>query len=74
MSTADAEAMERAYAVGDHAAANETARALLTQSGVPEDQARARAIIEETAPDWFLTVVGALGLGLMAWLVYNYVL
>ena len=34
----------------------------------------AEQLLARTEPDPFLLVVGVLGLGLMVWLVYNYVL
>jgi hypothetical protein len=37
-------------------------------------QMSARELLARTEPDPFLLVVGVLGLGLLAWLVYNYVL
>jgi hypothetical protein len=37
-------------------------------------QISARELLLRTEPDPFLLVVGVLGLGLLAWLVYNYVL
>lgn len=35
---------------------------------------KATELLARTQPDAFLLVVGLLGLGLMVWLVYNYVL
>lgn len=68
------EQLERCYEAGDHRRARALAQALL-QSGVePELAERARRVLRATEPDPFLTLVGALGLGLFAWLVYNYVL
>jgi hypothetical protein len=37
-------------------------------------QLSARELLARTEPDAFLLVVGILGLGLLVWLVYNYVL
>ena len=68
------QALEQAYASGDHRAARVMAQRLVSASDDPEQVARARAVLAATAPDPFLAVVGALGLGLVAWLVYNYVL
>lgn len=65
-------ALEQAYAIGDHRAARAIAQRLLSASDDPQQVARARAVLAGTAPDPFLAVVGALGLGLVAWLVYNY--
>jgi hypothetical protein len=62
--------MERAYAAGNHARARELARGQLA-SGADEKQ-RAERVLTETEVDWFLPAVAALGLGLTAWLVYNY--
>lgn len=67
------EMLERAYAVGDHRTARDLAgRALGEHADDAALCARAREILAHTAPDPFLTWVGALGLGLTAWLVYNY--
>jgi hypothetical protein len=67
------EQLERAYAVGDQRTARALALALLAEPGAPEQQARARQILRYTSADPFLAWVGLLGLGLVAWLVYNYV-
>ena len=40
----------------------------------PSCVARAQAILTQTTPDFFLPGIGAAGLGLVTWLVYNYVL
>lgn len=74
MSSSDVEAMERAYAAGDHATARAKAHELLARPTEAQALTRAQAVLRETSVDWFLTVVGTLGLGLTAWLVYNYVL
>jgi uncharacterized protein (DUF2062 family) len=68
------QALEQAYAGGDHRSARVIARQLVSTSDDPEQVARAHAVLAATAADPFLAVVGALGLGLVAWLVYNYVL
>jgi hypothetical protein len=75
------EELELAYAVGDHKTARAIAKRLLhgaaaerQSGGADELTERARQVLNETEPDPFLAVVGALGLGVMAWLVYNYVL
>jgi hypothetical protein len=68
------ELLERAYERGDHRTAVARARHLLAHATDPGDQERARNILAQTAPDPFLAYVGALGLGLTTWLVYNYVL
>ena len=39
-----------------------------------EPRRSATALLARTEPDAFLLVVGLLGLGVMVWLVYNYVL
>jgi hypothetical protein len=66
--------LEQAYASGDHRTARSLASATLRDTADPEQLALARTILANTAPDPFLALVGALGLGLVAWLVYNYVL
>ena len=68
------QALEQAYASGDHRTARAMAQRILGTSADPEQVARARALLAATAADPFLSLVGALGLGLVAWLVYNYVL
>jgi hypothetical protein len=68
------EAMERAYAVGDHERAHDLAVAVLANPGTPERAARARLVLGAMLTDPFLAVVGVLGLGLTVWLVYKYVL
>ena len=72
------DALERAYAAGDHHSSTALASRILAGELAAETEPacveRARTLLEQTRPDPFLTVVGALGLGLVAWLVYNYVL
>ncbi|MDB4985181.1 MAG: hypothetical protein JWN04_359 [Myxococcaceae bacterium] len=76
------DALEQAYAAGDHRRARTIARRIVQEaSGAAvepgldaERVARARDILVYTEPDFFLAWVGALGLGLVAWLVYNYLL
>ena len=63
-----------AYARGDHRVTRELARRIVSEQRDPEQVTRARQLLAYTEPDLFLAVVGALGLGLVAWLVYNYVL
>lgn len=65
--------LEATYARGDHLRARAIARALLAAPHVEADAIRARAILTYTSPDRFLSWMGAVGLGLTAWLVYNYV-
>lgn len=67
------ERLERAYEAGDHRTARALAQQLVAESHDAELAARARAILAATTPDPFLTVIGVLGLGLTAWLVYNFV-
>ncbi len=71
------ERLERAYAIGDQRTARALARGILRGAGDERGdlalEARAREVLMLTAPDPFLGLVGLLGLGLMAWLVYNYV-
>ena len=66
--------LELAYARGDHRLARTLARRAVSDSATGDRADRARFIIEATEPDLFLAWVGAAGLGLVAWLVYNYVL
>jgi hypothetical protein len=73
MST-DPDAMDRAYAVGDQAHAHDLALARARDPGDAERAERARRVLGATYTDPFLSVVGVLGLGLTAWLVYKYVL
>jgi hypothetical protein len=69
------EALEQAYLAGNHHAARRIARRIVQQGDAESAElARARRVLAETTPDLFLAWVGALGLGLVAWLVYNYVL
>lgn len=83
------EAMERAYASGDHETASRLAAHIVSSLARPSARERAgevevesesacveraQAVLAQTAPDRFLSIIGALGLGLTAWLVYNYVL
>ena len=66
--------IERAYARGDHALARRLARQLLARlEGDPRALARAREVLAATEPDPFIFWLGAVGLGLVAWLVYKYV-
>jgi hypothetical protein len=67
-------ALERAYQVGNHAEARRLASELAGDSTDAPSQERARFVLFATDRDWFLSAVGALGLGLTAWLVYKYVL
>lgn len=66
------DALERAYQAGDHHTARALARRILAQPAEPALTTRAREVLAQTEPDPFLSLVGALGLGLTAWLVYNY--
>lgn len=74
--------MERAYARGDHHTArmraHELAAVVSRGPGAPSEQAElavaAHTMLRRTAPDIFLMLVGALGLGAMVWLFYAYVL
>ena len=67
------EALERAYTHGDHRAVRALARRILESSTDAELLARARQLLAYTEPDRFLAWVALLGLGLVGWLVYNYV-
>lgn len=72
--------MEDAYQRGDQRVARKLAREISAPAGPDHaaDDATAResaeALLRRTQPDAFLLMVGTLGLGLTAWLVYNYVL
>lgn len=66
--------MHQAYERGDQETARARARELLETQPDPELLASASAILRRTEPDAFLMVIGVLGLGLMVWLVYVYVL
>lgn len=68
--------LDHAYAVGDHRTACALAARIVSGELAADDacRERARVILAETKPDPFLAIIGALGLGLVAWLVYNYVL
>lgn len=69
--------MEQAYARGDQHAARLLARQLAEgprPSSEAELQAAARTMLQRTEPDAFLMVTGALGLGVVVWLIYVYVL
>jgi hypothetical protein len=70
----DRYALEQAYALGNHAEARRLASDIAKNEADPHASERARFILAATERDWFLTVVGGLGLGLTAWLVYKYVL
>lgn len=66
------EQLERAYAAGDHARARALSRRVLAEARYASQHGRAREVLAATEIDWFLPGVGLLGLGLVAWLVYNY--
>jgi hypothetical protein len=72
MSTRDQ--MDHAYEVGDHQRARELAHVLLHEAPDTDTRARAATVLIQTSTDWFLPLVGIVGLGLVTWLVYNYVL
>lgn len=65
--------MDRAYARGDHEIARKLARDL-AQSPDADAAKRAAALLSQTEPDAFIYGVSLLGLGLVAYLVYNYIL
>ncbi len=65
--------MHAAYARGDHKRARALARTLFA-SGNEQAQLAARQTLVKTEPDRIIEAVAVLGLGLVAWLVYNYVL
>jgi hypothetical protein len=66
--------MEQAYERGDQHSARQCAQELVAAQAEPELLAAGLAMLRRTEPDAFLMVVGALGLGVMVWLVYAYVL
>jgi hypothetical protein len=66
--------MEQAYVLGDHYLARSCARELLDAAPEAEVRAAAERVLGRTEPDALLPVIGALGLGLLVWLVYAYVL
>lgn len=82
--------MERAEQRGDRQSARALARTILAsgerridgadgdapdaEREQAEAQLSARELLARTEPDAFLLIVGVLGLGLLVWLVYNYVL
>ena len=68
----DRGAMLDALAQGDHASARVRAKALLRGASSADDREVAQRVLVQTRPDPFLSYVGLLGLGLIAWLVYNY--
>jgi len=73
--------MEQAYARGDHRTARAIATKIRAQGSTTTEGAeadagreRAGAILALTSPDRFLSGIGVVGIGLVTWLVYNYVL
>jgi hypothetical protein len=67
------ERFERAYAAGDHRVARAEASAIVRAGQADETRmARARKVLRDTEVDWFLPALGLVGLGVLAWLVYNY--
>jgi hypothetical protein len=66
--------MHQAYERGDQHTARLRARELFAAEPEPELLASASALLRRTEPDAFLMLIGALGLGVMVWLVYAYVL
>ena len=65
---------ERPIGSVDEASAEAAAAPRAEQDEQAIAQLSARELLARTEPDPFLLVVGVLGLGLLAWLVYNYVL
>ena len=65
--------MQNAYAAGDHQAARKLAAQLLSEDDA-EARTAATRVLRETEPDRFIEAVALVGLGVVAWLVYNYVL
>jgi hypothetical protein len=66
--------MEQAYERGDQHSARQRAQELVAAQAEPELRAAGLDMLRRTEPDAFLMIVGALGLGVMVWLVYAYVL
>lgn len=71
--------MQRAHGRGNLREARVQAKELLAHTNAAdptteEERAAAEAMMRRLEPDAFLLVVGALGLGLTVWLVYNYML
>jgi hypothetical protein len=58
----------------DVAPLEEPAAKVVAESDEALARLSARELLARTEPDPFLLVVGVLGLGLLVWLVYNYVL
>ncbi len=65
--------MKSAYARGDHQRARSLAQALLA-SDEAEAQQAATDVLKKTEPDRIIEAFALLGLGVIAFLVYNYVL
>ena len=65
--------MQDAYARGDHRTARALAQGLSGRDD-PEAQRAALEVLEQTQPDRIIEAFALLGLGVVAWLVYNYVL
>lgn len=75
MSGREERELDDAYQAGDHARARALASELLARVDAGEPaHTTARRVLAWTEPDPFLAIVGALGLGLTVWLVYNYIL
>jgi hypothetical protein len=73
----DIQAKRQALAVaqrgGDHLSARALASELLADpASPPEVHAEAQRVLRETSTDSFIFVAAALGLGVLAWLVYKY--
>lgn len=66
-------ALNSAYARGDHALARRLAKGLTASTDAAE-ASRAAQVLAQTEPDPFIYVVAIVGLGLVAYLVYNYIL
>ena len=67
------QSMEQAFAQGDHESARRHAKALLTSDDTNAHEA-ARKLLMRTEPDRVVEVFALLGLGVVALLVYKYVL
>jgi hypothetical protein len=68
--------LSRGSSAGDTAPLPQADKPRDAAAAAPDVSARlsAEQLLRRTQPDAFLLVVGLLGLGVMVWLVYNYVL
>lgn len=67
------DALDAASRRGDHRAARALAKEVLAESEcTAEARTHAQRILRDTRTDPFIFAAGALGLGLLVWLVYKY--